>query len=320
MRGRLFTLVKIAVSLGLIVYLLGVNFPRIWELVSNANPFYLLLALLLYLAAITVGNLKWQILLEAQELRVPFLSLLAFTFVGLFFGNVLPSNVGSDVVRAYDLARHTAEPEKAAISVLVDRLVGLLAFFAAALVMALLAMFVVGADVGLDQVVVAITLAFGVLLLGFSLLLSRRLTRRGAFIFDLPVLAAFKPTAKRVFYALQVYRRSYSALFQGLLISISVVAITSLVQYAISEALGLGVSPFYFFLFNPLIAFVLVVPISVNGIGLKEAAFVFFLGLVGVPQASAVAISLVLHAVIVLSSLPGGLIWWQKRELKPAQA
>jgi uncharacterized membrane protein YbhN (UPF0104 family) len=58
----------------------------------------------------------------------------------------------------------------------------------------------------------------------------------------------------------------------------------------------------------------------VNGIGLKEAAFVFFLGLVGVPQAAAVAISLVLHAVIVLSSIPGGLIWWQKRELKPAQA
>ena len=66
-----------------------------------------------------------------------------------------------------------------------------------------------------------------------------------------------------------------------------------------------------------MIAFVLLVPLSVNGIGLKEVAFVFFLGLVGVPQASALSLSLVFHAIIVVSSLPGGLVWFRDRSAPP---
>ncbi|MBM3134178.1 MAG: UPF0104 family protein, partial [Chloroflexi bacterium] len=73
----------------------------------------------------------------------------------------------------------------------------------------------------------------------------------------------------------------------------------------------------YFLLFNPLIAFVLVVPISVNGIGLKEVAFVFFFGLVGVERGAALSISLLFHLIIVLASLPGGLLWLRRRSLAP---
>jgi glycosyltransferase 2 family protein len=66
-----------------------------------------------------------------------------------------------------------------------------------------------------------------------------------------------------------------------------------------------------------LIAFVLLIPLSVNGIGLKEVAFVFFLSLVGVPQAAALSLSLVFHAIIVVSSLPGGFVWFRERSTPP---
>ena len=104
--------------------------------------------------------------------------------------------------------------------------------------------------------------------------------------------------------ALQVYRRSYRALAQAFLLALGGVLLTSLTQWLISEALGLGIRLFYFMLFNPLIAFVLLIPLSVNGIGLKEVAFVFFLGLVGVPQAAAFSLSLVFHAIIVSPAYP----------------
>ena len=319
--GALFTLLKIAISVGLIGYLLSrVDLRALWDLIAGADPWLLLVALVLYLGAITLGCLKWKMLLAPLGIDTPFSSLLAFTFVGLFFGNVLPSNLGGDVVRAYDLAAGTRRPEDAAISVLVDRLMGLVAFFAAAVIMAVVTLLLLGGSLELEQIVLWVLLGFGVLLFGLALLFSRRLTTRGAFLFELPILNAFRPAALRIFRALQVYRNSYGTLVRALSVSFGVMLVSSVVQLTISRALGLDIPVLYFFLFNPLIAFVLVVPISVNGIGLKEAAFVFFFGLVGVSQSAALSISLVFHAIIVASSLPGGVLWLRRRNLAPASS
>jgi uncharacterized protein (TIRG00374 family) len=316
--GRLATLLKILVSAGLIIYLLrGVDLEAMGRLILGAHPLVIGLALAFYLAAIAVNAYKWGILLRAQGIDVPLPSLLSYTFAGLFFGNILPSNIGGDLVRAYDLARHTGYLEGSAISVLIDRLVGLMAFLAAAVIMAVVAVVSLGVQSDLDLIMIATIVAFAAVVLGMSLLLSRRLTLRLAFLFRLPVLSALRPTAQRVFVALQVYRRSYRALGQAFLLSLGIVLLTALVQWFISLALGLPIPFFYFLLFNPLIAFVLIVPISVNGIGLKEMAFVFFFGLVGVEREQAFSISLVFHAVIVLASLPGGLVWWRERAVPP---
>ncbi len=125
--------------------------------------------------------------------------------------------------------------------------------------------------------------------------------------------------AQRVYDALQVYRFSYRALATNLALSLGIVLVTTLVWYAIALALGIDVSIFYFFLFNPLLVFVLLIPISFNGLGPKEATTVFFFGLVNVPAEMALAMSLIFHVVVVLTSLPGGMLWWRERALAPAQ-
>jgi hypothetical protein len=309
---------KITVSAGLIAFLLsGVHLGDIADLIAGANWLLLLAALLFYLGAITLGNLKWSILLRAQGISVPFLDLLSYTFAGLFFGNVLPSNIGGDFVRAYDLARHTGYVEQSAISVLIDRLVGLTAFLATAVLMAVLAALTLTNSANLEQIVVAAVIVFAVFLAAFSLLLSGRFMLRVSSLLNRSFLKAFRPTFQKIVGALQVYRHSYRALGVAFLLALLGVLVTAVAQWLISESLGLGISLFYFMLFNPLIAFVLLVPLSVNGIGLKEMAFVFFLGLVGVSQAAALSLSLVFHAIIVLSSLPGGFVWFRERSTPP---
>lgn len=318
MRSLLFNALKLTISAGLIIYLLrGVQIDEMARLIGGANILLLILALATYLAAITIGAVKWRLLLRAQNINVPFGDVLSYTFAGLFFGNVLPTNIGGDLVRAYDLSRRTGYVEQSAISVLIDRLVGLTAFLAAAVIMSVIAALTLAADAKLETIVLATVAVFALFLAAFSLLLSRRAMRRLGFLFRYPLLAIFRPTAQRVFDALQVYRHSYRSLAQAFAISLSIVVITSLTQWLISQALGLGIDLFYFLLFNPLIAFVLLVPLSVNGIGLKEVAFVFFLGLVGAPQAAAFSLSLVFHAIIVLSSLPGGFVWFRQRAIPP---
>jgi hypothetical protein len=165
----------------------------------------------------------------------------------------------------------------------------------------------------LEGIEIATVVAATIFAIGCALLFSRRVTRRFAFVFDAPLLARFKPRAQRLYHALQIFRSSYPVLIANVLVSAGVIVVATLVWYAVALALGLDIPLIYFFLFNPLIAFVLMLPISFNGLGPKEATAVFFFGLVGVPSEAAFALSLIFHAVVVLTSLPGGVLWWRDR-------
>ncbi len=318
MRDKLITVLKIVVSLGLIAYLLNrVGLNQVVEAMrsASANYLYLLIALALYFGAITVGCAKWQILLKAQGMEVPLGNLLSHTFVGLFFGNFLPTNVGGDLVRGYDLARQTLLPAETAVSVLVDRLVGLIAFVFVAVVMALLVVYS-GGQAGLWQVVVAAMVAFLGLCAGFALILSGRLRAQARRLFNRALLSSLAPLYDRLSAALSAYRRSYGALAQGFFISVLVLTIGSVVNYLIALSLGGGISLLHIFLFTPLITFVLLIPISIGGIGLNQSAYVFFFNLVNVPEEKSLSISIIMQVIILLASLPGGVLWWRRRSLR----
>jgi len=318
LRDKLITVLKIVVSVGLIAYLLSrVRLDLVVEAMrsASANYLYLLLALALYFGAITVGAVKWQILLKAQRIRLPLGNLLSYTFVGLFFGNFLPTNVGGDLVRGYDLARDTSLPAEAAISVLVDRLVGLIAFVFAAVVVALLVVYL-ARQAALWQVVVLAAVALMGLCGGFALVLSDRLRAQVRRLFNLSLLSSLAPLYDKLSSALSAYRRSYGALAQAFFISILVLSIGSVVNYLIALALGGGISLLHIFLFTPLITFILLIPISMGGIGLNQSAYVFFFNLVGVPEEKSLAMSLIMQAIIIVASLPGGILWWRKRSLR----
>jgi uncharacterized protein (TIRG00374 family) len=318
----LIAVLKVVVSLGLIAYLLSrVGIDELVEVMrsASANYLYLLVGLALYFGAISVGSVKWQILLRAQGIEVPLGSLLSFTFVGLFFGNFLPTNVGGDLVRGYDLARHTLLPAETAISVLVDRMLGLIAFVFVAVIMALLVVYSEG-QAALWEVAVVAALVLLVLCGVFALLLSDRLRRQMRRLFAISFLSRLAPLYDRLSGALSAYRRSYGALAICFCISIVVLSIGSVVNYLISLALGGGISLLHIFLFTPLITFVLLIPISMGGIGLNQSAYVFFFNLVGVPEQRSLAISLIMQAIIIISSLPGGLLWWRKRSARGAAA
>ncbi|MGE5139263.1 MAG: lysylphosphatidylglycerol synthase transmembrane domain-containing protein, partial [Rudaea sp.] len=278
--------------------------------------------LALYFCAIVVNAAKWQVLVRAQGIHAPLGSLLSFSLVGLFLGNVLPSNVGGDVVRAYDLARATrGRAEAAAISVLVDRLLGLVAFLGAAIIMAVLASAMLARANAIEELEVATVIVGLLFACGLALLFSRRVSRRLAFVFDHAPFSRLAPLARKVYAALQVYRFRYRALALNVSLSALIVVVTALVWYIVGLSVGIDNVPFfYFLLFNPLIAFVLLIPISINGLGPKELAAVTFFGLIGVPQEQALSMSLLFHVIIVATSLPGGLLWLRARSLVPTAA
>ena len=306
---------KSSISLGLItVALWHVDLAKVAAQLVSANLWYVLAAVLIYTVAIILNGIKWQILLRAQEVRVPFGPVLQFLYTGFFFNNFLPANVGGDVIRGYGLARYTDRAADAAVSVVVDRIIGLMAYMSTAAVAAIVAVNLTGL-VALQQVEWVAFVALAVLAMAFALLLSRRLRGLISRLFAWRLLSPLAPLWTRVSDAFNAYRFKYRALALAFGVALMGIACTSLVNWCLSQSMGGQMSLPIIFLFNPLIALVLMVPISIGGIGVSQTAYPFFYGLAGVPAAHALAVSLLMQAVAIIASLPGGVFWlmWKRQ-------
>lgn len=315
MNGRLLTLLKLLVSLVLIVLLLRqVDIAEVWAVLRQASLPLTALAILLYLGAITSNAVKWGVLLRAQGVRVPFGSLLRHTFVGVFFNNFLPI-IGADVVRGYGLARETATTAGAAVSVVVDRLVGLLVFMSAGTLAALVAVRwqglanaeAVGVLVAVERVGLVVTLG---LLVGFLVLLSGRV--RGVaerLVARVPLLRPVVPIVLKLSAAVGAYRERPGALVVAYGVGLTTILLSNVVNWLLFAAIKVEIDPIYVFIFNPIVGLIMAVPISIAGLGVNQNVFPVLYGFAGVAVAPAVAASLLLQLTIALTSLPGGLIW-----------
>ncbi len=309
MREKLITLLKIVISVGLIVFALArANLGSVASQLASAKLWLVVAALVLYVIAIVINGLKWQVLLRAQGIRVPFGAMLQFLFVGFFFNNFLPANVGGDVMRGYGLARYTDRTADAAVSVIVDRVVGLTAYLSTAVIAAIVAVNLTGHN-ELVQVEWIAIIALSGLMLGFGLLLSRRLRGLITHMFAWRWLNPLAPLWGRVSEAFNAYRFRYAALALAFGIALLGIICTTFVNWCLSQAMGGYMSLEAIFLFNPLIALVLMIPISIGGIGVSQTAYPFFFSLAGVPTDHSLAVSLMIYAVAVVASLPGGVLW-----------
>ncbi len=321
MKDKLSTVLKAAIGLSLMAYLFYrfLSNPHdkaiLLTTLATANYGYLLLALGLFMTAIVTNALKWYILLQAQGLAVPFMALTRYTFVGFFFNNFLPANLGGDVMRGFGLARYLDRKAEAAVSVIVDRIIGLMAFMFTAVMAALVAVnFVIPqADPtlaqNLQQVEGVAMVGLVIIAAGFVVMLSYRLRQFIGKLFALKFLSLLAPFYHRLSDALGAYRYQYRALLSAFGVGVTTVLLTGCVDIAIVAGLHSNISPIYIFLLNPIIAVALIAPISIGGLGTGSVLYIYFYGLVGVPEPLAFALSLFKQGIVYLGSLPGGVLW-----------
>jgi len=314
-RFRPLDALKVIISAALIGYLLWrVEPSAVLAAARGADLRLLLLAFSLYFSAIALGVAKWSVLLVAQKERVPYRHLLSFAFSGLFFGNFLPTNVGGDLVRGYDLARHLRRAEGAAISVLVDRLVGLIAFITSGAAMAAIAVYGWGRS-DLLPLAAVVWLACLAAMGGLAVLLSHRLRLLVGRLFGLGPLIRLRPIYERLSGALQAYRDQPGALLRAYAIGLGVIVVSNLVNYLIAAGLHAGIPLRYIFLFNPILAFAPLIVPSLGGLGVNQGAYDWLYASLGgvTTRPQALAVSLLMQLIIYLSSLPGGVLWLRKR-------
>jgi uncharacterized protein (TIRG00374 family) len=305
-RKRLIDLLKIAVSLGLIALLLNqIGLQRIAAVFSQANIYYWLAGLAMFLGGVVIKTFRWQILLAALGIAVPVRELVALNFIGFLFNNFLPSGIGGDVVKMYELSKDSQRGAESVNAVFVDRVVGLVVAQALAIIAAVAGYPLVSTEV------LAITIAlFLASLIAMWMLLQERLWE--ALLDRLPFLKTWQggrweARIRRLYTSLRAYdgRSIVRALAVSLIFNVTLV----FSNYFVGLAFGVSISMLYFWVFVPITSVVTMIPISLNGLGVREIGYVALFAQAGVPEQVAFSMSLSFYSFTVISGLIGGALY-----------
>jgi hypothetical protein len=262
-------------------------------------------SILLYLLAQLLSTVRWRCLLRAEKIYLSHWRLILLYLEGMFFNLMLPTAIGGDLVRGYQISRLTERSEASMASILVERLSG----YVALTIIACIAIIPVYAHVR-DPLIIWLTVgsAAGMVALIASLL-SDRLQALFFRLLHAVGLGRFHEAAHRLYEAVQQYWTHRRALLLALGLSLILQSLVITIFYLISLALNLSVPFRYFFLFVPLIGVISMLPISVAGLGLREGSAVYLFTKVGLDSASALSLSLLWFAVTALCSGLGGVVF-----------
>jgi uncharacterized protein (TIRG00374 family) len=306
-------IVKIGVSAGLLYVLFSrIDAGHMWRLMRSASLGWIAFALTLYLAMLLVSTWRWRLLLQAQHVSVRFGTLLNSFFVAIFLNNFLPSNIGGDVIRIRDTARAAGSKTLATAVVLADRGVGVLglAFVAAC-----------GSTLAARR-----SEAIGPL--GPSLLWGglAAVVTACVLVLTLPEHVGALARPLRVFHAdwvdqrietitsaLRRFRGAPVSMAVGLAGAIVVQGILVAFYAAVAAALHLAVPIGHLAILVPVSFIVQMMPLSVNGLGVREATFGVYLTRIGVQLESAVALSFIAAALVMLFSMTGAAAYLARR-------
>lgn len=297
---------KVAISIALFVWLFhNVSWQSVAESLRRADPAWLLAAFGMLFASNVLGSYQWNRLLRTVGIELPFWKVLAYYHVGLFFNNFLPANVGGDFARIMDASRSGSSRATAFSTVLLDRMIGTVALGGLAVLTTLPAidhfhLAAVYAGV-LGFFALSVVLLWAVFHPHLLATVERVLSRVG--------LGRLKPALDELSERLAGFRGRPLLFMELFAVATATQVMRIGVHVLVGRALGLHVPMAYFFLFVPLLAVIVSLPISLNGIGVREGAGMLLFGLVGLARGDAFSLQFTTYLVAVAVSLIGGVVF-----------
>ncbi len=300
---------RIVVSGLLLAYLIKLSaFTEIARAFSRINPLYLLAFFLLYFLSVSLQAVRWKVLLKAWDLNQQFGVLFRRLMVGLFFNNFFPGSLGGDAFRLYSGGRDTGKVESVAATIFYER------------VLSYGSLVTLGLLVLSRRFDLASDWLFWFLLGGVFLALTglTAVSTLPAFGRWAENFVARFPFAEKLRLKDWVHSFRFKVSHPGMLAAVFLVSfliqLTDIFSFwVVGTAIQLPVKFTDLMLFVPLLYLAILLPLSVNGIGIRESVFVIFASSWGITSADAVAFSLTVFALNLAGSLIGGIIYWFDR-------
>ena len=303
---------KIAVTVGFyVIIFLKVDVPQLFTQLRSTRISFFILACAAYVAIQGLSAYRWYLLLRPLGLGTPYRKLLSFYFLGMFFNQFLPTSIGGDLMRVYYLKKETKTLSGSTASVFLDRDLGMMAL----LIIALMAAAIAGTT--FNGVLLAPVFG-GILVLFLAANVALFYRRSYNLLHRLLLLLRMKQAderVKRLFESVNSFRSRGALLSGTLALSFLIQFGCTVVNALCAGAIGMRTQNGWldFLVFIPATGLISMAPISLNGMGWREASYIVLFQTVIInaekPGAQAFALSVLWLAVIVITSLPGGVIY-----------
>jgi hypothetical protein len=276
------------------------DFSEVIPELTPTSAFWLSTAATLTLLALVLSAVRWQRVLEVLGLHAPLQRLLSHNLAGQFVSNVLPGTIGGDVLRVSRLSRENGDSPDSFASVVLERLTGWLVLPIISVVGFML-------NPPLRHLGRATQVAMGLALFTLialcALLAAASDHRIGGRLNEREGWRSFFGAVHVGLVRMREEpREAVSVILAGFAYQLALV----LAAVAAAKALGVGPAGLTALLaFFPAVAIAQVLPIGISGLGVREGAFVLFLGPLGVASQDAVALGLLLYLLNLMVSLLG---------------
>ena len=296
-------------SLAVAYILVKIDLGKTAHILGSASVPWVFASAALTLVTVPPMAWRWQRLLAARGVRENVPWLVRAYFVSYAVGQVLPTSVGGDASRIFETARrHPGQVTPITGSVLLERAIGgavTLGLAGAGFLLAI-GRYSIGAYVWPEAIFVVLTVVAGIVFF------SRRIRRRLAFALPLARRLRVERPARAVYDGIHGYRDHIGTLALVAAVTTVLQLIRILGIYASGRAVGIQLSVLPYIVLGPLLFLVMLVPFTVNGLGVREAFFVSFLGSVGVDADAAFACGFLFFVMTIVLALPGvAVLLWE---------
>ena len=310
---RVALVLRCVVSAALIIVVLRkLDWHELFQILGHLDGGWALAGCAMTSLLVVGYSVRWRIFLEAQGIHLPFGAIVSLTWAGQFFNSMLPGSTGGDVVKIYHICQMAPDRKAAAAAtVLVDRITALFA---------LLLLAAVGLIINpIPLRILLHSFAMGKTILWVSV----------ALVVTLVIVWSFRAMrgtlwGERLLRTLSAARRSFSFNWRwgyAFLLALAMHLLIVTVAYFFARALGISISYLQVLVMLPVISLFMMLPITINGHGLRELLLIGYFTELGVAlsgdpgggvRETAIAFSLLLVANDLLWALPGG-IWYSIR-------
>lgn len=270
---------------------------------ASFSLYLFIISIMLFFLSSFLGAFQWKLFLTYSKLKLPLKRVITYFFTGLFFNNMLVSNIGGDVVRAIDVSKNEKNGTRVFASIIIDRIFGL---FCLILLGNISLLFTSRLSPTILWIYLLLDLA--VIVVVFMVFLKRI----NIFFYKLFKKLSWKKLRKPLCQTVNImgrYRDNKVVFLKALPIGLMNQFLKSFMVYVAALALGIKIDLVFFFIFNPILGTVLVLPLSINGVGLREYIGSSLFSTAGFNQFDVVSTLFLATLAIMISNLMSGVFF-----------
>jgi uncharacterized protein (TIRG00374 family) len=286
---------------------------NLWKALLSVkhHPVLFLIAILCFGVCLMLCAVRWNILLKNAGFSFPFSRIVCLQLIGHFFNVFIFGATGGDVVKAFYLAVETSERKSAAVTtVFVDRIIGMICLSALATVMMLSRYhFFMSHPKSVVLLFINVVFFVGIVVAILLLLASERIKETVFFqrLLERSTVSRVMESVRQVFY---ISITSPAIILQTFMLSLLNHVLLVVCIFALTRALQMNMSFFDVLTIFPALNMISALPVTPQGLGVRESSNAIILGIYNVGEAHAVSLGFLTSGVMLIWNFIGGLVYF----------